>query len=443
MRAEDINSLESESGVIATLIHHPEFYYYSEHLLPGHFTNKENACMYAAITRLVTSEITNIDAYNIIEVLNASEATRKLAEELQVERVSEFIEMSDVLARGTVEEYKLLVNNVLDAAFRRDTFQKLRECQALCFDREAENVQQRIYTLIDDVMTEFSVGDELPIFGEIADQVWSEIVAHQDGHESGSPFKFPTLNEFVTIEPGELVVLGAPAKGAKSMFMLNTAVDLLRQGKSVMYIDSELSTRLFMCRLISLLTGIEFVRVRSGRYSPEEAEKIRQAIEWVKPKKFVHIYMPIFDRQAIYAAVKKISHRFDPLDVLIVDYLKSTGDTDAYATYAELGKLTDTIKNDIAGAMGIAALAAAQLTESGRLADSAKIARNASTILLLVDKTPQELENDGPECGNKKLVVSKNRNGMQHVEGEYIDLQFDGNICRLREAAQHIVEEPY
>ena len=332
---------------------------------------------------------------------------------------------------------------MLDAAFRRDTFQKLRECQALCFDREAENVQQRIYTLIDDVMTEFSVGDELPIFGEIADQVWSEIVAHQDGHESGSPFKFPTLNEFVTIEPGELVVLGAPAKGAKSMFMLNTAVDLLRQGKSVMYIDSELSTRLFMCRLVSLLTGIEFVRVRSGRYSPEEAEKIRQAIEWVKPKRFVHIYMPIFDRQAIYAAVKKISHRFDPLDVLIVDYLKSTGDTDAYATYAELGKLTDTIKNDIAGAMGIAALAAAQLTETGRLADSAKIARNASTILLLVDKTPQELENDGPECGNKKLVVSKNRNGMQHVDGEYIDLQFDGNICRLREAKQHVAEEPY
>jgi len=443
MRAEDINSLESESGVIASLIHHPEFIYYSEHLLPGHFTNRENGCMYAAIQRLVGNEIFRIDAFNIIEALNSTEATRRLAEALQVEKVNEFIELSDVLCRETVEEYKLLVANVLDAAFRRDTVRRLRACEELCFNRAEENIEQRIYELIDDVMSEFSVADDVPVFGDVLDEVWDEIVRHQDGHDSGAPFKFPTLNEYVTIEPGELVVLAAPAKGAKSMFMLNTAVDLLRQGKKVMYIDSELSTRLFTCRLISNLTGIEFVRVRSGRYSPEEADRIKQAREWLRRLPFVHIYMPIFDRQAIYTAVKKVFHRFDPLDILIVDYLKSTGDTDAYATYAELGKLTDTIKNDIAGSMGIAAIAAAQLTDSGRLADSAKIARNASTILLLTDKDPEEIERDGPNCGNKKLVVSKNRNGMQHVSGEWIDLNFHGNTCLLEEATQHIPDDPY
>lgn len=443
MRAEDINSLESESGVIASLIHHPEFYYYSEHLLPGHFSNQENACMYAAIGKLVCKEILRIDAYNIIEALNSSEATRRLAEFLSVDKVNEFIDMSDVLSRETVEEYKLLVSNVLDAAFRRDTVRRLRACEELCFNRSEGNIEQRIYELIDDVMTEFSVNDEVPVYGDILDDVWDEIVRHQDGHDSGAPFKFPTLNEYVTIEPGELVVLAAPAKGAKSMFMLNTAIDLLRQGKKVMYIDSELSTRLFTCRALSNLTGIEFVRIRSGRYTNEEENRIKNALEWLKRQQFVHIYMPIFDRQAIYTSVKKVFHRFDPLDVLIVDYLKSTGDTDAYATYAELGKLTDTIKNDIAGSMGIAAVAAAQMNDSGKLADSAKIARNASTILLLTDKTPDEIETDGPACGNKKLIVSKNRNGMQHVSGEYIDLNFSGNLCLLEEAKQHVPVEPY
>ena len=443
MRAEDIASLDGESGIIATLIHHPEFIFYSEHLLPNHFTDKDNRIVYAAITQLVHNDIKTIDPYNIMEVLNAREATRKLAGELSVERLQEFMEMSDVLARNSVEEYRLLVSSVLDAAFRRDAFQKLKECQALCYDRTQENIQEQIYRVIDDVMTEFSIDDDIPGFSEIADDLWADIVAHQDGHESGAPFKFPTLNEYVTIEPGELVVLGAPAKGAKSMFMLNTAVDLLRQGKSVMYIDSELSSRLFFIRMISLLAGIEFVRVRSGRYDQAEAERIQKAIRWVKKQKLVHIYMPIFDRQNIYTSVKKIHHRLGGLDVLVVDYLKSTGDTDAYATYAELGKLTDTIKNDLCGAMGIAGLAAAQLTESGRLADSAKIARNASTILLLQDKTPEEIEADGTECGNKKLIVSRNRNGMQHVQGEYIDVQFYGNFCRLEEAKQHQVEIPY
>lgn len=435
--------MDSESGVIATLIHHPEFVFYSEHLLPNHFTDKDNRLVYTAIVGLVHNGIQTVDPYNIIEILNSKEATRQYAAELSIERLQEFVEMSDVLSRNSVEEYRLLVSGVLDAAFRRDAFQKLRECQALCYDRTQEHIEEKIYRMIDDVMSEFSVADDIPEFSEIADALWADIVAHQDGHESGAPFKFPTLNEYVTIEPGELVVLGAPAKGAKSMFMLNTAVDLLRQGKSVMYIDSELSSRLFFIRMISLLTGIEFSRVRSGRYDEAEAERIRKAIRWAKKQKLTHIYMPIFDRQNIYTSVKKVHHRLGGLDVLIVDYLKSTGDTDAYATYAELGKLTDTIKNDLCGAMGISGLAAAQLTESGRLADSAKIARNASTILLLQDKTPEEIEADGAECGNKKLIVSRNRNGMQHVSGEYIDVQFYGNFCRLEEARQHQPEVPY
>ncbi len=210
-----------------------------------------------------------------------------------------------------------------------------------------------------------------------------------------------------------------------------------------MYIDSELSSRLFLCRLIYHLTGIEFRRVRSGNYTPEEYDAIQSALSWVKEQRFVHLYMPLFSQDAIYTAVQKISHKFDGLDVLIVDYLKSSGDSDAFATYAELGKLTDMVKNDIAGAMGIAALAAAQLNNYGKLADSAKIYRNASSILLLTDKTDEEMEADGAECGNKKLIVSHNRNGMQHVSGEWIDIEFEGNTCMLTEAKQHIPVTPY
>lgn len=69
MRAEDIASLDGESGIIATLIHHPEFIFYSEHLLPNHFTDKDNRIVYAAITQLVHNDIKTIDPYNIMEVL--------------------------------------------------------------------------------------------------------------------------------------------------------------------------------------------------------------------------------------------------------------------------------------------------------------------------------------------------------------------------------------
>lgn len=124
--------VESEAGIIATLIHHPEFSYYSEQLLPNHFTNEENRYIYQAICSLARDGITTIDPYNIIQALSAKEATRRFADELSIDQLYTLMDNSDSIARNTVEEYKLLVNNVMDAAFRRDTFQQLKECQKLC-----------------------------------------------------------------------------------------------------------------------------------------------------------------------------------------------------------------------------------------------------------------------------------------------------------------------
>lgn len=163
----------------------------------------------------------------------------------------------------------------------------------------------------------------------------------------------------------------------------------------------------------------------------------------MKSKRFTHIYIPMFDLQSIYTAVKKVSHSQDFLDVLIVDYFKGKGEGDAFDSYQELGRFVDMVKNQIAGDMGIAAIGAAQATATGKVADSAKIGRNASTICLIQDKTPDEIEADGPECGNKKLRVVLNRNGMQMAQGEYIDLFFDGNHIMYSEAKQHIPQAPF
>ena len=442
MRADDINSLESESGVIATLFHHPDFYFYSEHLLPNHFTNKENQCVYTAIAGLVKSGIFTIDSYNIIEFLNSNEATRKFASELSIDKLNELMDMSDVLARHTVEEYKMLVSNVVNAAFRRDAFRVLEECQVMCYRGGEDNIEQKVYDLIDDVMTDYSSSNDIPEYREVIDACWEEIQSRQGNGYAGIPFKFPTLNEFATIEPGELFIFAAEAKQGKSMMLLNCAIDLLKKDLAVLYLDSELNTRLFTARVLAHLSGVEYKRLVSGNYSPEEFGKIQAAKEWMKTRKFTHIYIPMFDQQSIYTAVKKVKHTHG-LDVLIVDYFKGSGDGDAFDSYQELGRFVDMVKNKICGEMQICGIGAAQATINGKVADSAKIGRNASTIAMIQDKTPDELAADGPECGNKKLRVVLNRNGMQHASGEYIDMAFDGNHILYEEAKQHIPVQPY
>ena len=443
MRIEDINDITSETGIIATLIRHPEYSFYSEELLPNHFSNRQNACMYLALTILARENIRQADAFNIISALHSSDATKRYADELDVDELQDFIDISQSVARDTIEEYKLLVGNVMDMSFRRDTFRELRECERMCLDTNTHELEQKIYSTLDDVMMNYTSTTEVPPFSEVVDKCWDEIRERQNSEGcSGYLFKFPALNQYATIERGELFIFAAEAKQGKSMMLLNCAVDLLRQDLAVLYLDSELNTRMFTARVLAHLSGVEYKRLTSGRYTEEEAERIDAARAWLKTRKFTHVYIPMFDQQTIYTTIKKVSHT-QGLDVLIVDYFKSLSDGDAFNSYQELGRLTDFIKNQIAGEMNIAALGAAQLTATGKVVDSAKIGRNASTIAIITDKTPDEIAEDGAECGNKKLRVILNRNGMQMSQDEYIDLQFNGNLISYEQAQQHIPHVPY
>lgn len=442
MNVCDLKNIESEAGVIASIVMKPELTFYSEQLKPNHFSDPQNAYIYYAVCELAKRGIEKVDAYNITNILNAKEATKKQTETITIQALNDLIDVAKVIARESVEEYKLLVGNVLDAAFRRDTYNKLVECQRLCFNSTENDIEQKIYSALDDVMMEFSTTTEVPQYKDVIDSLWGEIEARQDIGMAGIPFKFEALNAYATIERGELFIFAAEAKQGKSMMLLNCAVDLLKKDVAVLYIDSELNSRMFTCRLISHLTGIEFGRLKAGGYTPEEKGRIDKAIAWVKTKKFTHLYMPMFDAQSIYTAVKKVKHT-QGLDVLIVDYFKGKGEGDAFDSYQELGRFVDMVKNQICGDMNIAGIGAAQATASGKVADSAKIGRNASTIALIQDKTPEEIDADGAECGNKKLRICLNRNGAQMSPDEYIDLQFNGNVIRYEEAKQHIPVTPY
>lgn len=441
----NIESLErpsSESCIIATLIHHPDYCYYSEELLPNHFSVDSNRILYQAFRFMADRGITRVDAFNILEVLTSNESTRRAAERLSVDQLNELIEMSGSLARHTVEEYQMAVRNVLDSAFRRDAIQKLRSCESMCFDLNQDNIEQKIYDEIDGVMTEYSRAGEIPLFGSVVDQCWEDIKSRQGDGYAGIPFKFTHLNDYATIEKGELFIFAAGPKQGKSMMLLNCAVDLMRQGYRVLYIDSELNTRLFTARMLSHLTGIRYKRLTAGNYSEDEERSIDEALAWLRERDFVHIYLPMFDKQTVYTTAKKIKHTMG-LDVIIIDYFKSSGDGDAFNTYQELGAFVDMVKNKICGDMQVCGLGAVQTTVNDKIADSAKIGRNASTIALITEKTPDEIEMDGEECGNKKLRIVLNRNGEQMAPGEYIDLNFDGNHILYEEAKQHIPQTPY
>jgi hypothetical protein len=388
--------------------------------------------------------IEKIDAYNITNILNAREATKKQTETITIPALNELIELSQLICRNSVEEYKLLVKNVLDKAFRRDTYKKLIECENLCFSDDVENVQGIIYRAVEDLICEYQSLDEVKPMRDNIDNIWTHIKKGQN-EDNFIDFKFPTLNKYCKISRTDAIIFAAREKRGKSLMLLNCLVDLLDKGKSAIYIDTELDTPLFTMRLISHLAQIEFSKIRDGTYNSSDEEKIKKAIEWIKSKNFTHKYLPIIDDDKIISIVKQYKYKYG-VDAVILDYLKGNGDfsMDAYKNSASLGKTPDILKNYIAGELKLFVLSAVQATSTGAIADSAKIIRNCSALIYLERKTQDTIEADGGnEYGNMQLSVKANRNGMIMGDEEYISLTLDGNRCTFVESKQPERREPY
>lgn len=98
-------------------------------------------------------------------------ATKKATETITVQALNDLLDIAKLIARESIEEHKLLVTNVLDAAFSRDTYNKLVECECFCFNSSEQNIKQKIYSSLDDVMMQFSITTEVLQFKVVVDSL--------------------------------------------------------------------------------------------------------------------------------------------------------------------------------------------------------------------------------------------------------------------------------
>lgn len=436
--AKDISLIsdnQAEAGVIATLVYHPNFILHTDYLKASYFYNVENGCIYWAIQELYKNGVETIDAINITNMLNSNNAVKRKIEQYNLTNMQDFINMSQYACRHTLEEYKLLVNNVVTMSFKRDLNRILMEVQAACFNNEADlnKLNALVNTKINKLTEQYITSNEIEVFGAQIDDLWGEICSRrtEDG-VYGIPSKFPMINEYFTYEPGELVLLKARMKRGKSAFFLNEAVHKIKNGVPTLYLDTEMQDRLFAERLLANLTGIEVKRIKNGRYSYDEGKKLAEANEWLKKQPFVHMYIPSTTDEEIYAIHKVLKYKMG-LEFSIFDYIKSNV-TSSSENYNVLGQKCDFLKNNVAGELNIAMLAGAQLNRQNQVADSDKLERYVSSSILWRDKTSEEIARDGLACGNFAATIDLNRNGEMMDEDDYIDMCFSGNIMRIEQA---------
>ena len=439
----DLSNMQAEGGIIASFIYHPEFISHFDHLRPKCFSDEGNQCIVWALQELSKKGIDNIDAFNIDTALSSNPAVFRKMKEYNIKSIQEFIDLGKYTARNTVQEVKPLVDEVVTLSFKRDMANTLKQLEKSCYnpDTSLRDLDKIVTDRLNGLTEKYLVVDDIEHLGKKVDDIWDSIVRERNPDGTfGIPSKFPHVNDYFTYSPGELVVIAGRLKSGKSQFFMNEAVDKLKKGIGVVYFDSEMSDKLFLIRMITNVSGVSINKVMSGKCSKDEEDKILKAKEWVKKQNLTHIYMPVVNLDSMYSTVKLLQAK-DNIGLVIYDYIKSYEGESAAMISALIGKITDYLKNRIAGELNIPVLAGSQLSRDMQIADSDKLARVASTVAIWRQKQVEEVAKDGLECGNYCLKILYNRNGEQMDEDEYIDFMFEPNIMTVTEAKrQHTVQ---
>lgn len=443
--SDELNVLcdtQAETGVIATLVHHPEFILQSDYLKPGYFYYKENGCIYWAIDELFKSGVKVIDTFNITNKLQSNAAVKKKIDSVNMPDMDDFFDMCEDAARTTIEEYNLLVAQVVTLSFKRDLiklFDRMKK-KIIQTPMELNELSNDVYTELEKLTSKYIFNRNVLRFGDKAKDIYQEIKDRRDENGIiGIPSKFNKVGQYFCYERGELVMISGRMKMGKSSYMLNEAMDKIQKGIPTVYFDTEMSDRLFYIRMMANLTGIPQDKIKKGNLLPEEEKIIDETNDWLSGKPFVHIFIPNSTNEELYLICKSLKYSMN-LQFVIYDYFKSS-ESDSSAQYNDLGAKCDFMKNRIAGELDLPVLAGAQLNRNDEVADSDKLERYASVSAKWRKKTSDEIANDGKECGNYALNVKLNRLGEGMFEDEYIDFKFSGSVMRIEEAKQHTEQE--
>ena len=440
---DELKDVAAETAVVSSLLNHPEFILHSDWLKPEHFAQKENGAIYWAINELYKKGITNIDEVNINNQISSNKAVNKLMTSHNLSDISKYMELATYASRDTLKEYEEVCKTVLSLSYKRTLYKKSGELQRLCFnnDVEVEVTDNKVHRVLNELTEEYLVTSELKTIGEEADGLLKQIIDKQTEEGFGIPSKYEIYEPYFHFEPGELIVVASRMKSGKSAYVLNEAIDKALKGIPTLIIDTELTDIMWYTRAIAHLSQIKVRRIKEGKWSNSEKQRISEANEKLKTLPIVHKYMPILDMNRVFAICKILKYKMG-LQFLCFDYIKGN-DTDAFALSNKLGQVTDILKNEIAGDLGLCVLAACQLNKQNEISSSDKIAMYASTIVMWRYKTPSEIQGDGGlEYGNIYTRIFLNRNGAMQDVDEWMNLSFDGDTQTIVDCKQTEKAEP-
>lgn len=238
----------------------------------------------------------------------------------------------------------------------------------------------------------------------------------------------------------------------KSTVADNVALNVCETGIPVLMLDTEMSKEDHINRIIANLTNIPIKEIETGKFSEDEQKTtaVRMAIDRIKKLPYTYVSVAGAPFENIINTIKRwIVHTVGKDEngrtrdcVVIYDYLKlmsSSAISNHLQEYQVLGFQITALHN-LAVKYDFACLSFVQLNRDGITKETTDAVSGSDRLIWLCTsfsifkfKSPEEIAQDGPRAGNRKLVPVVCRHGPAMENGNYINVNMIGDKYQVRE----------
>lgn len=315
-----------------------------------------------------------------------------------------------------------------------------------------------ILSIAEDTIFNFTTllndGDNNPSsFGQNLDEYIKNLEENKID-QVGIPTGFPVYDQAIGggLRKGTVNIIAARPKTGKTLLSDNIGYNVAQLGIPTLNMDTEMNKEDHINRTLAMMSEIEINNIETGKFSesPDKKNKILQAVNKLKELKMFHKSIagkPFEDQLAIMRRwiVKEVGLHDDGTAkdcVIFYDYLKlmdSAGMSQDLKEYQVLGFMMTSLHN-FAVRYKVPIVAFIQLNRDGITKESTDAASGSDRIIWLCSnfsifkrKTPEEIAEDGPDNGNRKLVPLISRHGGGLDDNDYINCHMKGWCAKITE----------
>ncbi len=394
---------------------------------PDDFHSANNKRIYEVMLHL-NNQDQKIDFVSIGEYFNQNPSGHKVSLEY-IQTIAE--------AFPSTDNFETYIDLILDASMKRALIKLAGNISEQGFtknlsaDQYLDDAERKIFNL----STKRKVSDfqEVRLIAKRFHEK-TEANRQKGGRLTGLDTGYEALNNYTTgFQPEELIIIAARPGMGKSAFAINLALNIAKprkvNQKNVAFFSLEMSNEQIVGRMISCLSGIDNMKLRTGELSPDEWRELEVTVNMLGDHK-IH-----FDDSASYtvgevrAKCRKLKQE-DRLDIIIIDYLQLLSPDNKVNNRQEAVSSISRSLKQLAKELQVPIIALSQLSRQvekredkgpvlSDLRESGSIEQDADIVIFLHSEDYYNRDKSS-STGEMIISIAKNRQGVSGIEMNFL-----------------------